>query len=123
MLPDGKVLALQHRIAAGKMRAIVFDATRRTWRVDGDLPDSYSGAVVVGARNDGNLWAVGFRSNVLRDELVRVSTDGVWKNAEALPFGAVAWGPSGSPDGDMLPYTDPNDGGHSAIDGAILFKP
>jgi len=123
LLPNGKVLALQHAVAADKMRAIDFDPARRTWRVDRDLPDGYSGAVVLGARKDGSLWAIGFRSNVLRDELVRVSPDGVWKNAGALPLGAVAWGPSVSPDGDMLLYTGPNDGGHSPIDGALLFKP
>lgn len=123
LLSNGEVLALQHGVAAGKMRAIVLDAARRTWRVDGDLPDGYSGAMVGGARNDGSLWAIGFRSNVLRDELIRVSPDGVWKNAGALPLGAVAWSPSGRPDGDVLLYTGPNDGGHSTIDGAVLFKP
>ena len=123
LLPNRKVLALQHGVAAGTMRAIVFDPARRAWRVDGDLPDGYSGAVILGARKDGSVWAIGFRSNVLRDELVRGPFDGVWRNAGALPRGAVAWGPSGDPEGDVLLYTGPNDRGNSAIDGAHLFRP
>lgn len=123
LLPNQKVLALQRGVAAGTMRAIVFDPARRAWRVDGDLPDGYSGAAVLGARKDGSLWAIGLRSNVLRDELVRVPSGGVWKNAGALPRGAVAWSPSGGPAGQMLLYTGPNDGGDSTIDGALLFRP
>ena len=123
LLPNRNVLALQHGIDAGTMRAIVFDPARRAWWVDGNLPAGYSGATVLGARKDGSLWAIGFRSNVRRDELVRAPSDGAWKNAGALPSGAVAWGPSGGPEGNMLLYTGPNDGGESAIDGALLFRP
>ncbi len=123
LLPNQNVLALQRGVAAGKMRAILFDPVRRTWRVDSDLPDGYSGGAILTIRQDGSLCAIMFRNNILRDELVRASSEGgAWALAGALPLGSVAWGTGGTA-GTMLLYTGPNDGGDSTIDGALLFRP
>ncbi len=122
LLPNQNVLALQRGVAGGKMRAILFDPVRRTWRVDSDLPDGYSGGAILKTRQDGSVCAILFRSNVLRDELVRAPSDGAWTMVGALPPGSVAWGPGGTAD-TMLLYTGPNDGGDSTIDGALLFRP